>query len=265
MASDCLPMGVAVPLTMVRVLPTIISMRGMTSIPCQLPPENAVADTLGEVNSFLANGMWTRDLSAEMQKWTDKLKELEEEKKSEIHDITYTTGDTFDNHIGNEVNIHVGFAADIIDGDSVMLTTGNSAEHFRGDSNWFFAGLHNELIMGATTSTHVGAKKDFFLGGSMETRGGLSVKFELAGETGVSAVSDKFLKNSWSETDVKKIENRLSSIENVLKKEESIMDMKLTALKYNLQAMAVDINSVGSINFKTVGIATVNGSIIKLG
>lgn len=227
------------------------------------PTKKAVAgaDWLGQANAAIANNIYIPSLSTAMSKF---IGDAEKKKNNPFHDITYTTGDTLDNHVGNEINIHTGFTGELIFGDSMIVTRGSSAEVFVGDSNWFFSGMHNETILGLTTTHHVGFKVDNFVGGLEEVVLGVHLQYEVS-------VGHEFNSTWKTRTDKKKDDIAaqasiavLKLKEDVLKKSLTCLDNDIKALNHRVDAANVNIKAATKITLITATI-NVTAVMIKLG
>ena len=201
---------------------------------------------------------------AKSQQIKDAMEAGEESSNNVYHDITKTSGDTYDFHRGNELNVHVGDTTDVVYGETTIFTQGDSFEHFNGNSNWHFNGGHDSFIAGRATSTHLGYKLDNFVGGLEDMIAGVHLNFELS-------IGKEFNSTSKIRTDNKKAEiaatakkAALQASEDVLSKKLTAIDDSIKAVNHRVDAANVDIKAAAKITLITATI-NITAVMIKIG
>ncbi len=181
---------------------------------------------------------------------------------------------TYDFTLGNTYSYHNGFSLDVKQGDSDSWTYGDSREYVHGHSCSIVEGDSRSDVLGSTTdmlagnsnSLTIGLTTDMFLGAKEETSVSGSLKFELAGEVGLSATYDKYLKNFTEDTTAKENKTSIQSIQASLKNIATYQDALFTCMNFEVITGAkITLSGAGGVAINTMGMASVNGSVIKVG
>ena len=198
------------------------------------------------------------------QKLSEAFDKGEAKTGNTFHDITKTSGDTYDFHKGEELNVHIGETVDIVYGDTAIFTQGDSFEHFNGHSGWYFNGGHDSFMMGRTTSTHMGYKLDNFLGVSEEMHivGKIDMFFGFKLETFLGGRKElaKEIKTASTKKDEATLKTMIASL--------SIME---NTTKMSINASSISLNGAAFVKTNTTmfsvkaAAANINGVITKLG
>jgi type VI secretion system secreted protein VgrG len=178
----------------------------------------------------------------------------------------YVDGNTYSYQCGHDLDVNVGESDSWSYGDSRDYVFGHSSSWVNGDSISYTLGSETSMLFGNSNSMAIGFTTDTFVGIKTETMVGGTIKFELAGETGVSAVSDKFLKSDWKTAAAKKDEATLEALIASLIMTENTVKKNLSSVSMTIDTKArLELIAGGSIDLMAGLCIFMNASITKIG
>jgi len=176
--------------------------------------------------------------------------------------------------VGNTYSYQSGHDLDVNDGESDSWTFGNSRDYVyghsgswtNGDSISHVLGSSTDMLAGNSNSLTIGETNDVFVGVSTSTTLAAKLEFELSATQGINAAKDFRADLFEDKVTAKSNKALINKLENSVKDIKNTVDSKLNGVKISIIAVAdLTLGAGGNVKINTLGVAMVNGSIIKVG